>query len=124
MAYELKASSCDPLREKYFFVFFGLCSPRHYPYISPSDRELIVKSTMDTEMEYHAFDCCRRACEWYTKNGERVKYIVDEFDKEHNRGWNGILGENFASGVHHGKSCYIRIKNFGKNNLQILLFRC
>ena len=107
------------------FVFFGLYSPRYYPHISPSDRELIIESHMDTEMEYHAFDCCRRACDWYADKIERAKYIVDEFDKEHNRGWNCILGGKFAHFVRYDNNCYIRFKYFGNDKkLNIVLFRC
>ncbi|XP_072014019.1 uncharacterized protein [Amphiura filiformis] len=99
-------------------------SPRAYPHISPYDRKMIRDSEMDTEMEYHVFDCCKRACDWYSSNDERVKYIKEEFDKEHDSGWNCILGVNSVASVSYNHKCYISLINFGKDNMHIFLWRC
>ena len=81
---------------------------------------------MDTEMEDQAYDCFSRATELDSSNFEKAKYIASEFDQEHDGGWNCILGAHgsFAASVQFDNKCYLSTANFGKGNLQILLFRC
>ena len=73
-------------------------------------------------MESHAFDCCRRACTWYTNDTDRANYIGVEFDREHNGDWNCLVGKA-GSSVHDDHECYISIQNFGEDGVDILLFR-
>ena len=75
-------------------------------------------------MEYHAFDCFKRACEWYTDNNDRAKNIIEEFDKEHGVGWNCIVSSDsgFAHAYHSAGNRTIRVNKFGNDKISILLF--
>ena len=98
-------------------------SPRSYPTISEADRKLIGDSKMDTEMENHVMDCCKRAFENHTSDADRAEFIVNEFDEEYSTGWQCVIG-NCASFVSYKNKCFIRLENYRSNNVKVLLFKC